>query len=40
MTTLIHKLQVSLMAGSNADQHICLMVLTEVGTKPALSILN
>lgn len=40
MTTLIYKLQVGLMAGSNADQHIGLMVFTEVSTKPALSILN
>ena len=40
MTALIHKLQVGLVAGSNADQHIGLMVFAEVRTKSALSVLN
>lgn len=40
MTALIHELKVGLMAGSNADQHIGLMVFAEVRTKPALSVLN
>jgi hypothetical protein len=40
VAAFIHHLQVSLMAGPDRDQHICLVMFSEVGTETALPVVN
>lgn len=40
MTAFVNNLQVSLVARANADEDICLMVLSEVRAQTALSVVN
>lgn len=40
MTTFVEDLEVRLMAAHDADQYVCLVLLPEVITETALSVLN
>jgi hypothetical protein len=40
MAAFVHNLQISLMAAPNANKNLCTVVLAEMGTETALSVLN